>query len=96
MEQPRVKKKAAALKYDVHNDAAPVLAAVGEGVIAENILRTAEEHDVPIVEDASTVEVLAKLSVGDAIPPALYQAVAQILIFVSELDQNATNKRLKF
>ena len=89
------KKKAAALKYDLETDSAPILAAVGQGIVAENIIRTAQENDIPVVEDESTVEVLSRLSVGDAIPPALYQAVAQILIFVSEIDQAAASRRLR-
>ena len=40
----------------------------------------AEEHNIPIVEDKSLSDVLVKLSVGDAIPPKLYEAVAQILV----------------
>lgn len=89
---PKKIKKAAALKYDMETDSAPILSAVGQGTVAENILRVAQENDVPVVEDVSTADVLAQLSVGDAIPPALYEAVAQILIFVSEIDNNAIRK----
>ena len=80
------KRTAAALKYDPASDAAPVITAVGQGFVADSIIRVAEEHDVPIVEDGAMAEALSRFSVGDAIPPALYEAVAQVLIFVLSTD----------
>lgn len=88
----KTEKKAAALKYDPSVDSVPVLTAVGRGSIAENIIKKAAEADVPVVEEATTAEVLSQLSVGDAIPPALYEAVAQILVFLSETDEAAAKK----
>lgn len=90
-EKPK-KKHAAALKYNPAEDEAPIIAAVGSGAVAENIVRIAEENDVPVVEEASTAEVLAQFSVGDAIPPVLYEAVAQVLMFVAEMDTEAAKK----
>jgi len=92
MEKAEKRLKAAALKYDPEKDEAPVIAAVGQGAVAENIIKTAREHDVPVVEDSSTAELLAHFSVGDAIPPALYEAVAQVLVFVAEMDNQAGEK----
>lgn len=90
--QKKELKKAAALKYTPGDDAAPVISAVGVGAAAENILRVADENEVPIVEDKTTADILSALSVGDAIPPALYEAVAQILVFVGSIDTDAVNK----
>lgn len=90
--QNRQQRHAAALKYDPATDEAPVLAAVGSGYVADNIVKAAHEHGVPVVEDSGTAELLAKFSVGDSIPPALYEAVAQILLFVSDLDTRAGEK----
>ena len=87
--QKNGKRHAAALKYDPETDAAPILAAVGQGVVADNIVEAAREHGVPVVEDASTAEILTRFSVGDSIPPALYEAVAQVLVFVAEMDAQA-------
>ena len=85
-------KKAVALQYDPESDAAPVIAAAGHGVVAENIIRKAEEYDIPIVEDKKTADLLSQLSVGDAIPPALYQVVAEILVFITNTDAKAASK----
>lgn len=89
MEQSTARKKAVALKYDPAEDAVPVIAALGQGLIAENIIRIAEENDVPIKQDEAIADVLSKYSVGDSIPPALYEAVAQILVFVLSTDELA-------
>ncbi|MBN2220581.1 MAG: EscU/YscU/HrcU family type III secretion system export apparatus switch protein [Vallitaleaceae bacterium] len=77
--------KAAAIKY-AKDDNAPKVIAKGKGIVAENILKKAEEVDVPIYRDAALVDTLTKLEIGDYIPPELYQVVAEIMIFVSDLD----------
>lgn len=80
-------KKAAALKYDPAMDMAPIITAIGQGFVADSIIRAAEEHDVPVIEDSALAEALSKFSVGDAIPPALYEAVAQVLLFILSADE---------
>lgn len=95
-ENAKDKAKAVAIKYDPQTDAAPVIAAAGQGVVAENIIRLAKESKVPIVEDVKTADLLSQLSVGDAIPPALYQVVAEILIFITNTDSKAAEKLGKY
>lgn len=68
-----------ALTYDGEN--APVVTAKGEGHVAAEILRIAEEHDIPLHEDAELVQLLAQLELGDEIPRALYVTVAQVIAF---------------
>lgn len=80
------KLQAAALKYDPEQDNAPVISAMGMGHVAEKIIESAKIHDVPVMEDKSLSDVLMQLSVGDAIPAHLYEAVAQILVFISQKD----------
>lgn len=88
--------KAAALKYNPLEDSAPIISAVGTGYVAQRILQKADENDIPIVADSSLADILTQLSVGDAIPPKLYEVVAQVLIFVSELDGNYLKDLPKF
>ena len=88
----RRKPQAAALKYNPLSDDAPIIAALGMGPVAEKIIETAEEHHVPVVENKPLSDVLARLSVGDAIPPKLYEAVAQILVFISQKDGEFSKK----
>lgn len=80
-------RKAVALKYDPANFDAPTVAAKGKGLIADQIIEKAKEHHVPMHEDASLVEVLSKLDLDQAIPPELYQLVAEVLTFVYRSDQ---------
>jgi flagellar biosynthesis protein len=85
-------KKAAALSYDLEQDSAPVMVAMGQGKVAERIIETAEEHDIPVVPDENLANMLSQLSVGDAIPPELYGIVAEILVFVSTVDEDFAKK----
>ena len=80
------RKRAAALKYDP-TDTAPKVIAKGTGVTAENILIKAEENDIPVYKDTKLAEELTSLELGANIPPDLYEVVAQILIFISDLDK---------
>ena len=80
------KKQAAALKYDPQKNGAPVLTAVGEGFVAERILKTALENNIPVAHDAALASVLSRIPPGKEIPPELYRAVAEILVFVTRLD----------
>jgi flagellar biosynthesis protein len=63
--------------------------ALGKGYFAEQMVKEAERSHVQIVEDQSLSHVLHRLSVGDEIPEALYQVVAEILVFVYQADRQA-------
>jgi len=41
---------------------------------------------VPVHEDANLAHALTMLNIGDEIPPELYEVVAKILVFVSDID----------
>ena len=75
-------KKAVALKYDRAQDAAPKVTAKGKGTAAENIIKVAQLHDLPIKEDADLVEMLSQVELDREIPENLYKAVAEVFIFV--------------
>lgn len=79
-------KTAVALEYDPE-DIAPRVIASGKGIVAERILETAKEASVPVHEDSKLASTLSKLEIGDAIPPELYEVVAEILVFVDSMDR---------
>ncbi|MDR1886165.1 MAG: EscU/YscU/HrcU family type III secretion system export apparatus switch protein [Synergistaceae bacterium] len=79
--------KAAALKYEIGADRAPRVIAKGENLMAEKIIETAMEAEIPVVEDAALVSALLVLELGDEIPTELYQSVAKILAFLYNLDK---------
>ncbi len=77
---------AVALAYNPGDDAPKILAS-GKGAVAERIIEEAENADVPTYQDSSLADTLSKLEIGDAIPPELYEVVAQILVFVDGMDK---------
>lgn len=81
------KLKAAALQYRHKKDYAPKVVAKGSGKIAERILQIALENNIPIQDDPYLIEVLSKLDLYEEIPPELYRAVAEILVFVYRMSQ---------
>lgn len=86
MEDKKKIKQAVALEYDPE-DIAPKVIATGQGVLAERILEEASKNYIPIHEDEQLAKTLSKLNVGDAIPPELYEIVAEILVFVDAMDK---------
>ncbi len=68
-----------ALVYDGEN--APIVTAKGSGHVAEEILKIAHEHNIPLHEDAELVQLLSQLELGDEIPRALYVTIAQVIAF---------------
>lgn len=70
--------KAAALKYDMSQDMAPVVIASGYGSIAEQIINIAEQQGIPVYRDDSVSSMLCMLDVGKSIPPDLYEIIAKV------------------
>jgi flagellar biosynthesis protein len=80
-------KKAAALEYENNYDT-PIVTAAGMGIIAENIIKKAEESNVPIVYNKEMAELLSNVDVGESIPSELYEAVAKIIVYVMDMDRS--------
>lgn len=77
---------AVALKYDGGKADAPVVLAKGQDYIALRIKEIARENKVEIVENKPLARsIYESTDIGEAIPPDLYQAVAEILAFVYRL-----------
>ena len=86
IEPKKEKRKAVALLYEPGNQSPQVVAA-GQGAIADRIIDTAKENDVPLYKDTNLTETLLKLDIGDCIPPELYGVVAEILVYVDKMDK---------
>ena len=79
---------AVAIKYDQSPMTAPKVVAKGARLLAERIKSIAKEAGVPIVEDRPLAQTLYKnVKVGEEIPEKLYKAVAEILVYVYQLNQ---------
>ena len=78
---------AVALRYVAGETAAPKLLAKGVDDVARRIRELAAEHRIPIVENPPLARALhAGCELGDFIPPANYQAVAEIVGYVLRLE----------
>jgi flagellar biosynthesis protein len=81
------KKAAAALRYEGEGTGAPKVVAAGRARVADRILEAAREAGVPIREDAALAEALATLELDTEVPPELYQAVAEALVWAYGLSR---------
>jgi len=80
---------ACALKYNQEEMASPMLVAKGTELIAKKIIDIAKEHSVPVIENAPVARAIFKLvDLNQMIPPELYKAVAEILLFVYKMKGN--------
>ncbi len=84
-------KKVAALQYKSEKDKIPKLIAKGRGRVAEEILKIAKKHNIPIQENEELVNALSMLDIGEYIPEKLYPVVAKILAFIYTLDKKAAD-----
>ncbi len=80
------KLQAVALHYERGKERAPQIIATGQGDVAEQILALAREAGIDIVEDPDLMEVLGRIPVNTAIPPELFEAIAEILVFLYRLN----------
>lgn len=78
-------KTAVAISYNP-DDLAPKIIASGRGYLAEKIISTAKDKDIPLHKDVKLANTMAKLEVGDFIPKELYEVVSEILVFVDKMD----------
>ena len=77
---------AIAIRYDPTTMPAPMVVAKGAGLVAQKIRRVALEHEIPVVERKPLAQFLYKnVEVGQEIPADQYQAVAEVLRYVYQL-----------
>lgn len=85
-EDKKKMKQAVAIEYNPE-DMAPKIVATGRGKLAERIIEQAKENDVPVHQDEKLANTLSKLDIGEYIPPELYEVVAEILVFVDNMEK---------
>ncbi|MDR7856351.1 EscU/YscU/HrcU family type III secretion system export apparatus switch protein [Tissierella sp.] len=77
--------KAVALAYD-NRETSPKIIAKGQGIVARNIIEKAVAEDITVYEDKELVNSLIGLEINEKIPVELYEAVAEIIFYVYNLD----------
>jgi flagellar biosynthetic protein FlhB len=79
---------AVAIRYRRSADRAPMLLAKGVGLMAEDIIRVAREHGVPIVEAPPLARAMYRhVEPDDFVPVALYRACAEVLAYIWRMQQ---------
>ena len=77
---------AVALKYDLEKDGAPILLAKGQDEVALRMIKTAEEHEVFVLENKPLARAIyATTDINQEIPADFYGTVAEILVQVYKL-----------
>ncbi len=85
---------ACAIKYDAKTMESPTLVAKGTELFAQKIKQIAREHNIPVIENPPVARALFRLvEVNRQIPPDLYKAIAEILIFVYKLKKTTAKEQ---
>ncbi|MCL5036821.1 MAG: flagellar biosynthesis protein FlhB [Chloroflexi bacterium] len=85
---------AVALRYKQGEDAAPMVVAKGERLIALQIKSIAEDNEVPIIENVTLAKTLfSSCEIGQPIPPDMYKAVAEVLAYIFKLKRKKEQMR---
>lgn len=86
---------ACALKYVANEMESPMLVAKGTELIAKKIIDIATAKGIPIIDNAPVARALFRMvDINQLIPPDLYKAVAEILLFVYSLKNNQNQGRI--
>lgn len=73
-----------ALRYKPNEDAAPVVVAKGQDLIALKIREVAAQHSIPVFEDVPLARALYKqVNVDQMIAPEFYKAVAELIRIIN-------------
>ena len=51
------------------------------------VIEEAKQAKVPVHKDSKLADTLSRLEIGELIPPELYEVVAEILVFVDQMDR---------
>ena len=80
---------AVALKYHKKDQPTPIILTMGQGTVAERIMKIGAEHNVPIMRNVDLARRLfGEGVVGQYIPEDTYEAVAEILKWIEALEEN--------
>lgn len=86
---------ACALKYVAEEMESPMLVAKGSELIAQKIIQIALGNNIPVIDNPPVARALFRMvEINQLIPPDLYKAVAEILLFVYNLKNNQNQGRI--
>lgn len=81
------------LRYDTAIDKAPVITAKGADELAKRIREKAKELKIPIIENKPLARTMYKqVDIGETVPMELYQAIAEVLALVYDMERKNKGK----
>jgi len=85
---------AVAIVYSAPKMKAPSLIAKGRNLVAQEIKKIAENHNIPVVENEPLAQSIFRTTkVGGQISSELYQAVAEVLAFVYKIKKDRVRRK---
>lgn len=78
-------KSAIALKYP-EDAPAPFIIAKEKNILAERMIKIAEENHIPVIKDTITTNILSLYEVNSFIPEETYNVIAKIFAFIRSND----------
>jgi type III secretion protein U len=84
---------AIAIEYDSQTEPAPKIVTMGLDIVAEQIMKVALDNNIPIMRNVDLAHTLYyKGTISDYITEETYEAVAEILKWISKLEQKELEK----
>jgi type III secretion protein U len=84
---------AVAIEYDEEKEPAPKIITMGQGIVADQIIKFGQEAGVPIMRNVNLAQILfQKGKIGDYIPEDTYEAMAEILQWLKRLKEEESGE----
>ncbi|MBP7073954.1 MAG: type III secretion system export apparatus subunit SctU [Rhabdochlamydiaceae bacterium] len=84
---------AVAIEYDEEKEPAPKIITMGQGIVADKIIKFGQEAGVPIMRNVNLAQILfQKGKIGDYIPEETYEAMAEILQWLKRLKEEESGE----
>jgi flagellar biosynthesis protein len=81
--------KSIALQYDKD---APKIIASARGILAEKMIKIAEDKKITIYKDIDLAEILFRFKAGDVIPETLFGAVSVVMAYCYRINSDFRQK----
>ncbi|MBM7704456.1 EscU/YscU/HrcU family type III secretion system export apparatus switch protein [Metabacillus iocasae] len=85
--QHQPKKRATVIRYEENADQSPKVLAQATGAAAQQLVEQAQQRDIPVEENMVLLNHLLDLDLGEQVPPQLYAVIAEVLLFIQEIEK---------
>ncbi|OLO08266.1 flagellar protein FhlB [Salinicola sp. MH3R3-1] len=85
------RRRAIAMAYSGERTDAPRVVAKGYGNVADRIIELGQQEGVFVHDSPELVALLMQVDLDARIPESLYQVVAELLVWIGQIDSAATS-----